>query len=66
MTPLGEHGLVGRYLRSIGIRPSDVSFKVNLIVMDMQEYDVILGMDGVMQHSVIIDCAKKRVWILGF
>ena len=32
VTPLGEHSLAWRYLRSIGIRLSDKSFKASLIV----------------------------------
>ena len=38
-----------------------MDFNANLIIMDMQEYDVILGMDWLAQHSAVIDCAKKRV-----
>ena len=45
VTPLGEHRSAGRYLRSVDIRLSDESFKVSPIVMSIQEYDVILGMD---------------------
>ena len=41
----------------------DRNFKVSLLVMDMQEYVVILGMNGLTQHSMIIDCAKKRVLV---
>ena len=31
--------------------------------MDMQEYDVILGMDWLAQHSAMIDYAKKGVLV---
>ena len=40
-----------------------MSFKASLIVMDMQEYNVMLGMDWLTQHSALIDCAKKRVLV---
>ena len=50
-------------MQSVGIEFGGTSFKSSLMVMDMQEYDVILGMDGLTQHSAIIDCAKKRVLV---
>ena len=65
VTPLGEHSLVWRYLRSIGIKLGDRSFKASLIIMDMQEYDIILGMDWLTQQSAMIECAKKRVQLEG-
>ena len=34
---------------------------MNLIVIDMTDYDVILGMDKLSTHHTVIDCWKKRV-----
>ena len=34
---------------------------VDLRVMDMSEFDVILGMDWLMTHRFFIDCDRKRV-----
>jgi hypothetical protein len=31
----------------------------NLVVLLIFSYDVILGMDWLMRHSAIIDCARK-------
>ena len=45
VTLLGERNLACKYLQSIGIVLGGMSFKASLILMDMQEYDVILGMD---------------------
>ena len=45
VTPLGKHILSWRYLQSVGIKLGDESFKASLIIMDMQEYDIILGID---------------------
>ena len=45
VTPLGEHSLAWRFLRSISIKLGDKDFKASLIITDMQEYNVILGMD---------------------
>ena len=61
VTPLGEHSLVWKFLRSIGVKLGEMDFEASLIVMDMWEYDVILRMDWLAQYSAVIDCAKKTV-----
>ncbi|KAL2226202.1 UNVERIFIED_CONTAM: Transposon Tf2-12 polyprotein [Sesamum indicum] len=35
----------------------------DLIVLDLKEFDVILGMDWLAQHKAIVDCYKKEVMI---
>ena len=45
VTPLGEHSLAWRYLRSVDIKLGNQDFKADLINMDMKEYDVLLGMN---------------------
>ena len=34
---------------------------VDLRVMDISEFDVILGMDWLMAHRVVIDCDCRRI-----
>ena len=34
---------------------------LGLWVMDMSEFDVILGMDWLTAHRVVIDCDRRRV-----
>ena len=34
---------------------------VDLRVMDMSEFDVILGMDWLTAHRVVIDCDRRRI-----
>ena len=34
---------------------------VDLRVMDMSDFDVILGMDWLMAHRVVIDCDHRRI-----
>lgn len=63
VTLLAEHSLAWKYLQSVGIMLGGMSFKASMIAMDMQEYNVILGIDWRMQHSARIDCAKKRVLV---
>ena len=32
-----------------------------ILLMDMSEFDVILGMDWLTAHQVVIDCERRRV-----
>ena len=34
---------------------------VDLRIMDMSEFDVILGMDWLIAYRVVIDCERRRV-----
>ena len=34
---------------------------VDLLVMDILDYDVILGMDWLTAHRVVIDCDSRRI-----
>ena len=34
---------------------------VDLRVMDISEFDVILGMDWLMAHRAVIDCDSRRI-----
>ncbi|KAL0420226.1 UNVERIFIED_CONTAM: Retrovirus-related Pol polyprotein from transposon [Sesamum latifolium] len=45
------------------VRIGDVTLPVDLVVMDLKEFDVILGMDWLAQHRAVIDCYKKEVII---
>ena len=40
---------------------SRIILTVDLRVMDMSEFDVILGMDWLMSHRVVINCDRRRV-----
>ena len=40
---------------------SRILLTVDLRVMDMSEFDVILGMDWLTAHRVIIDCDRRRI-----
>ena len=34
---------------------------MDLWVIDMWEFDIILGMDWLMEHRIVIDCDRRRV-----
>jgi hypothetical protein len=38
-----------------------VDFVASLIVLELKDIDVILGMDWLSKHKVLIDCANKSV-----
>ena len=39
-----------------------MTFKlINLVALDMRDFDVVLGMDWLSRHRATIDCYKKEV-----
>ena len=40
---------------------ADRELYVDLIILDMYDYDVILGMDFLTKYNATIDCRKRRV-----
>ena len=47
--------------RDCELEISGILLTVDLRVMDMSEFDVILGMDWLTAHRVVIDCDHRRV-----
>jgi hypothetical protein len=45
----------------VNLKIRGVDFVANLIVLESKGIDVILGMDWLIKHKVLIDCAKKSV-----
>ncbi|XP_022565122.1 uncharacterized protein LOC111209478 [Brassica napus] len=41
----------------------DIELKGNLVEMELNHYEVILGMDWLTYHKAVIDCPKTRVYI---
>ena len=40
---------------------SGILLTMDLRVMDMLDFDVILGMDWLTAHQVVIDCDRRRI-----
>ncbi|KAL5573969.1 hypothetical protein UlMin_023566 [Ulmus minor] len=59
--PSGEVMLSTCWLRAVPIIVDDRELFVNLIVLDMPDFDVILGMDWLSKYNATIDCRKTRV-----
>ena len=60
-SPLGTRVSVDLICRSYELEISGILLTVDLRVMDMLEFDVILGMDWLTAHRVVIDCEHRRV-----
>ena len=60
-SPLGTRVNVDKICRDCELEISGILLTVDLRVMDMLEFDVILGMDWLMAHGVLIDYYRKRV-----
>lgn len=60
-SPLGARVCVDQMCWGCELEILGVLLTVDLRVMDMSEFDVILGMDWVAAHRVVIDCDRKRL-----
>ena len=61
ISPLGIRVSIDMICRGWELEISEILLTVDLRVMDMSEFDVILGMDWLTAYQVVIDCERKRV-----
>ena len=59
--PLGIRVRIGMICQGCELEISGTLLTVDLRIMDMSEFDVILGMDGLTTYRVVIDCEHRRV-----
>ena len=59
--PLGTKVNVDLICRDCELEISGILLTMDLRVMDMLEFDVILGMDWLTAHRVVIDCDRRRI-----
>ena len=60
-SPLGTRMSIDLICRGCELEISKILLTVDLKVMDMSEFDVILGMDWMKAYRVVIDCEHWRV-----
>ena len=60
-SPLGIRARIWMICRGCELEISGILLTMDLRVMDMSEFDVILGMDWLTAYRVVIDCECKRV-----
>ena len=58
---LGTKARIDRICWGCELEISGILLMVDLRVMDMSEFEVILGMDWLTAHRVVIDCDRMRV-----
>ena len=60
-SPLGIKARIGMICRGCELEILGTLLIVDLRIMDMSEFDVILGMDRLIAYRVVIDCEHRRV-----
>ena len=60
-SPLGIRARIGMICRGCELEISGTLFTVDLRIIDMSEFDFILGMDWLTAFRVVIDCERRRV-----
>ena len=60
-SPLGVRVRIDQICRDCELEISGILLTVDLRVMDISDFDVILGMDWFTAHRVVIDCDRRRV-----
>ena len=60
-SPLGIRVGIDQICRDCELEISGILLTKDLRVMDISNFDVILGMDWLTEHRVVIDCDRRRV-----
>ena len=60
-SPLGTKVKIDQICRGCALVILRILITVDLQVMDISDYDVILGMDWLTAHRVVIDCDSRRI-----
>ena len=60
-SPLGIRVRIDHICRNCELEISGILLTMDLRVMDISEFDVILGMEWLMAHRVVIDYDSRRI-----
>ena len=60
-SPIGIRARIGVICRGCELKISGTLLTVDLRIMDMSEFDVILGMDWLIAYRIVNDCERRRV-----
>ena len=60
-SPIGTWVRVDQICWNYDLEILGILLTVDLRVMDMSEFDAVLGMDRLTSHRVVIDCDRRRV-----
>jgi hypothetical protein len=53
----------GQLCLKVNLKTRGVDFVANLIVLELKDIDIILGMDSLSKHKALINCAMKFVML---
>ena len=54
--PAGDPLVSERVVRDSGVLIGGQEFPVDLVTLDMRDFDVVLGMDWLSRHRATVDC----------
>ena len=60
-SPLGTRVRIDQICQNYELQISGILLTMDLRVMDMSDFDVILGMDWLTTHRVVIECDSNRI-----
>ena len=60
-TPMGSVVITKEIIRNCSLKIQEHATTADLIVLEMNKYDVILGMSWLTQTKAVVDCRKKTV-----
>ena len=60
-SPLGIRARIRMIGRGCELEISKTLLTMDLRIMDMSEFDVILGMDWLIAYRIVIDCERRRI-----
>ena len=60
-SPLGIRARIRMICRGCELKISGTLLTMDLRILDMSEFDVILGMDWLIAYGIVIDCERRRV-----
>ena len=60
-SPLGIRARIGMICQGCELEIAGTLLTVDLRIMDMSEFDVILGMDWLIAYRIVIGCERRRV-----
>ncbi|KAJ1693767.1 hypothetical protein LUZ63_010465 [Rhynchospora breviuscula] len=60
-TPLGKTVLVDQICRNLKVQIAGRNLTADLVVLDMRDFDVLLGLDWLTTHHAMIDCKNHSV-----
>ncbi|KAA3483679.1 reverse transcriptase [Gossypium australe] len=61
VSPLGQTVVVNKMFQKVHLEIQGVIFSADLMELPFGEFDLILGMDWLVEHRAILDCADKRM-----